>query len=140
MVRSLGADHVFDYKKEDYTESGQTFDLIVDMVGNHTPLANTRLLSPEGTLVLVGGPKGNWIAPLIRPLQSAVFSPFVDQEMITLLAQVKQEDLATLAGLMESGQLTPVIDQHFPLSEIADAIRYSETGRARGKIIVDPDR
>ena len=140
MVRSLGADHVFDYKKEDYTESGQTFDLIVDMVGNHTPLANTQLLSPEGALVLVGGPKGNWIAPLIRPLQTAVFSPFVDQEMVTLLAQIKQEDLATLAGLMQSGQVTPVIDRNFPLSEIADAIRYSESGRARGKIIIDPDR
>jgi NADPH:quinone reductase-like Zn-dependent oxidoreductase len=139
MVRSLGADHVFDYKKEDYTESGQTFDLIVDMVGNHTPLANTRLLSPEGTLVLVGGPKGNWIAPMIRPLQSAVFSPFVDQEMVTLLAEMNQEDMATLAGLMQSGQVTPVIDRRFPLREIADAIRYSESGRARGKIIVSPD-
>lgn len=139
MVRSLGADHVFDYKKEDYTESGQTFDLIVDMVGNHSPLANTRLLNPEGRLVLVGGPKGNWIAPLIRPLQTMVLGPFVDQEMITLLAEIDQEDLATLAGLMESGQLTPVIDQHFPLEEIADAIRYSEAGRARGKIIIAMD-
>ena len=140
MVRSLGADHVIDYKKQDYTDSGETFDLIVDMVGNHSPRTNTRVLTPEGRLVLVGGPKGDWIAPLIRPLQTMVISPFVDQEMHSLLARMKQEDLTTLAGLMESGQLTPVIDRQFPLSEIADAIRYSETGRARGKIIVDPDR
>lgn len=136
LVRSLGADHVFDYKREDYTESGQQYDLIVDMVGNHTVRRNLRVLKPDGTLVLVGGPKGNWIAPLIRPIGAMILSPFVDQELITLLAQLKQEDLLFLGELMAAGQLTPVIDRRFPLSEVPDAIRYSEAGRTRGKIII----
>jgi NADPH:quinone reductase-like Zn-dependent oxidoreductase len=139
LVRSLGADHVFDYKREDYTESGQQYDLIVDMVGNHTARRNLRVLKPDGTLVLVGGPKGNWIAPLIRPIGAMILSPFVDQELITLLAQLNQEDLLFLGELMAAGKLTPVIDRRFPLSEVPAAIRYSEAGRARGKIIIGVD-
>ena len=136
LVRSLGADHVFDYKREDYVESGQQYDLIVDMVGNNTVRRNTRVLKPDGTLVLVGGPKGNWIAPLIRPIGAMILSPFVDQELITLLAQLKPEDLVFLSELMAAGTLKPVIDRRFPLSEVPAAIRHSEAGRARGKIII----
>ena len=139
MVRSIGANHVFDYKKENYTESGEQYDLIVDMVGNHSLGANRKVLSPEGRLVLVGGGKGDWIGPMMRPLQAMLVSPFVDEEIITLLAGLDSDDLVLLGDLMAHGAVTPVLDRRFPLNEIADAIRYSEEGHARGKIIITPD-
>ncbi len=136
-VRSIGADHVFDYKKENYTESDRRYDLIVDMVGNHSLRRNLRVLEPDGIFVLVGGGKGNWIEPMKRPLQALMLSPFVDREIQSLLARLRQEDLVTLAGLMDSRAVTPVIDRRYPLRDTASAIEYSETGRARGKIIVN---
>jgi NADPH:quinone reductase-like Zn-dependent oxidoreductase len=137
LVRSLGADHVFDYRNEDYTESGQAFDLIVDMVGNHSLLKNRRVLSDDGILVIVGGPKGNWIAPLKRPIAAMILSPFVDQEFKLFLATFNKADLKELAGYVRSRTVRPVIDQRFTLGEVPDAIRYSEAGRARGKIIIN---
>ena len=137
MVSSIGADRVFDYKKEDYTESGETYDLIVDMVGNHSILANRGLLKPGGIYVLVGGPKGDWIAPLIKPIGAMIISPFVDESIISLLAQVTQDDMDYLAKLMAAGKMRSVIDRRFSLSEVPEAIAYSESGRARGKIIVN---
>lgn len=137
MVQSIGADRVFDYKKENYTESGQTFDLIVDMVGNHSISANRKVLNPGGRLVLVGGSKGDWIGPLIGPIGAMIQSPFVDEELITLLARLTEEDLAIVAELIDAGDVKPVFDRRFPLSETAAAIRYSEEGRARGKILIN---
>lgn len=137
MVRALGADHVFDYKQENYTESGQTFDVIIDMVGNHSLLANRQVLSADGSVVLVGGPKGDWIGPLMGPLKAAVLSLFVDQKLGMMLGRLRQDDLAALADLMQAGMVTPVIDRRYKLSEVPAAIRYSEEGRARGKIIID---
>jgi NADPH:quinone reductase-like Zn-dependent oxidoreductase len=137
MVRSIGADHVFDYKKENYTESGKQYDLIIDNVGNHSLLANRRVLSPEGVLVIVGGAGGNWLGPLIRPIKALLLSPFVGQEFVLILAQLRQEDLAILADLMQAGTVSPVIDRSYRLSEVPAAIRYSEEGHARGKIVVD---
>jgi NADPH:quinone reductase-like Zn-dependent oxidoreductase len=137
MVRSLGADHVFDYKQENYTESGQTFDVIVDMVGNHSLSANLDVLSDDGILVLVGGPSGDWIGPLIGPLKAAVMSLFVDQQMGMMLGHLRQDDMKVLADLMQAEKVTPVIDRRYRLSEVPTAIRYSEEGRARGKIIID---
>ena len=139
MVRSLGADLVFDYKQENYTESGNQYDLIVDMVGNHSLSANRRVLQPDGRLVLVGGAKGNWVAPLIGPIKAMLTSPFVSQEITIILARLVSEDLVVVADLMSDGAVTPVIDRQFPLDEVADAIRYSETGRARGKILIRID-
>jgi len=137
MVRSIGADHVIDYKKEDYTESGKRYDLIIDMVGNHGLLANRKALEPDGILVLVGGAKGNWLAPLMGPIKALVLSPFVDQEIGLILAQLRQDDLAILGDLMQAGKVTPVIDRRYRLSEVPAAIRYSEEGHARGKIVID---
>jgi NADPH:quinone reductase-like Zn-dependent oxidoreductase len=137
MVRSIGADHVIDYTREDYTESGQHYDLIIDNVGNHSLTANRRVLTPEGILVMIGGPKGNWLAPLMAPVKALMLSPFVGQELIFLLARMNEEDLAILGDLMKTGKVTPVIDRRYPLSEVAEAIRYSEKGHARGKIIVN---
>jgi NADPH:quinone reductase-like Zn-dependent oxidoreductase len=139
LVRSLGADRVFDYRNEDYTESDQTYDLIVDMVGNHSLLKNRRVMTAQGTLVIVGGPKGNWIAPLKRPISAMILSPFVDQQFKLLLAEFNKADLNQLAEYVQSGEVRSVIDQRFTLGEVPDAIRYSEAGRARGKIIISSE-
>jgi NADPH:quinone reductase-like Zn-dependent oxidoreductase len=137
MVKSIGADHVFDYTKEDYTESGNRYDLIIDMVGNHSLLANRRVLAPEGKFVIIGGPKGNWLGPLMGPIKALLLSPFVDQEFGILLARMRQDDLVVLAELLQAGKVAPVIDSRYALSEVAAAIRHSEDGHARGKIIIE---
>ncbi len=139
MVKSLGADRVIDYKKADYTESGDTYDVIIDNVGNKSLSANRDVMPKDGVLVLVGGPGGDWIGPLIRPLKAFLTSPFFDQEMAMFLAELNQTDMDVLAGMMREGELRSIIDRRYPLSESAEAIRYSETGRARGKIIIAVD-
>ena len=139
MVRALGADHVFDYKNEDYTESDNQYDLIIDMVGSQSLTANRRVLKPQGRMVLVGGPKGNWIAPLWPPLKALMLSPFIDQEIGMMLATLDGEDLEYLAGLMAKGELTSRIDTHYPLRDTAEALSYVETRRARGKVIITMD-
>ena len=139
MVESIGADRVFDYKKENYTEADARYDLIVDMVGNNTPSTNVDLLKKDGRLVLVGGPKGNWIAPFKRPLQAMVTGWFADQEITTLFAGMSEEDMQTLADMMGDGRLVTVIDRTYDLVDVPEAIRYSESGRARGKIIITVD-
>lgn len=137
LVKSLGADRVWDYKTEDYTQSEERYDLIVDMVGNHSLSKNRRVLNPEGRLVIVGGPSGDWITPLKRPLGAMILAPFVDQQIIVLLARLRQDDLADLATMAASGKVTPVIDRRYSLQEVPAAIRYSEEGRARGKILIE---
>ena len=136
MVRSIGADHVIDYTKEDYTDSEQPFDLIIDMVGNHSLLANRRVLNPEGIFVIVGAQKGDWLKPLMRPINAMMLSPFVDQEFVMLLAKMSREDLTILGDLMKTGKITPVIDRRYRLRDVPAAMRYSEEGHARGKIVV----
>ena len=137
LVASLGADKVWDYKKEDYTQSDERYDLIVDMVGNHSLSKNRRVMSAEGRLVIVGGPSGNWIGPLKRPLAAMLLGSFVDQQLILLLAQLKQDDLNEVAALVSDGVVQPVIDRRFSLEDVPAAIRYSEEGRARGKILIE---
>jgi NADPH:quinone reductase-like Zn-dependent oxidoreductase len=137
MVRSIGADHVFDYTTEDYTDSGQNYDLIIDNVGNHSLSANRRVLAAGGTLVMVGGQGGNWLGPLMRPIGALILSPFVKEELVMILARLDKDDLATLSDLMQSGEMTPVIDRRYSLSEVPAAIAYSEEGHARGKIIIN---
>lgn len=139
MVRMIGADHVIDYKKDNYTERDESYDLIVDNVGNHPVTSNIGVLNDDGIYVIVGGEKGDWIAPLKGPLKTVLLAPFIEQKMVTMLAQLRQEDLVELANLMESGDVKPVIDRQVPLANIADAIRYSESGRASGKIIIIVD-
>jgi NADPH:quinone reductase-like Zn-dependent oxidoreductase len=137
LVRSLGADHVIDYTSEDYIAGGKKYDLILDNVGNNSPWKNRSVLTADGTLVMVGGPGGDWIGPLGNPLAALALSPFVDQEFVVFMAQLNQQDLALLAELAQSGAVTPVIDRRFPLAEVPAAISYSEEGRARGKIVID---
>jgi len=137
MVRSLGADHVIDYKQEDYTRSGQRWDVIVDNVGNQPLLANRGVLTDQGIYVMVGGPSGDWLGPLWRPLRAMLINPFVGQEMSMMMAGQSRADLETLADMLATGRLTTVIDRRFALDDIAEAIRYSEAGHARGKIIIE---
>jgi NADPH:quinone reductase-like Zn-dependent oxidoreductase len=140
LVRGLGADHVIDYKQEDFTEGVARYDLIVDNVGIHPLSDMLRVLEPQGTLVLVGGggpDAGNWLGPVARPIKALFMSPFVDQEMSMLLAEVTSADLAYLGGLVESGRIRVVIDRTYPLAEVPEAIRYLEDGRARGKVVID---
>lgn len=137
LVLSIGADRVVDYKNENYIESDERYDVIVDMIGNHGLLANTRLLEPDGILILVGGPKGNWIGPLAGPVKALLLSPFLDQHVGMMLGDLTSNDLAVFAELMRVGDVRPVIDRSYQLHEAADAIRYSETGRARGKILIN---
>ena len=137
MVRSLGADRVFDYKEENYTESDQVYDLIIDNVGNHSLMSNRKVMTPEGILVMVGGMPGDWLGPLMRPLGAMIVSPMVSQEFSPFLAHLSQEDMAQLAELMERGEMKSTIDRNYSLDEVPEAIAYSESGRARGKIIID---
>ncbi len=136
LVRSLGADHVIDYTRENFTRNGMTYDLIIDNVGTHSLRALRRVLAPTGTAVLVGMAKGNWIAPIVRMLDAKRLSRPDGQQFGFMLADVTREDLLLLTELVEAGKITPVIDRRYPLSEVPDAIRYLETLRARGKVII----
>ncbi|WP_206613408.1 NAD(P)-dependent alcohol dehydrogenase [Parahaliea mediterranea] len=137
MVRGLGADEVIDYTQSDYTRSGERWDVIIDAVGNHSPLANRRALASGGTLVMVGAGKGNWVGPLLNLASAVLISQLVDEQLKPFVSGLNGPDLAHLAQLMERGELSPVIDRHYPLSEVREALAYSESGRARGKIIID---
>jgi NADPH:quinone reductase-like Zn-dependent oxidoreductase len=142
MVRSLGADAVVDYTRDDYTQGEQRYDLILDNVGNRKLSENRRILSANGRYVLVGGggpDAGHWFGPMLKPLLAMVYSRFVSQDMGMLLAELNARDLGVLADLMTAGKVTPVIDRRYPLSQVPEAVRYVETGRARGKVIITID-
>jgi NADPH:quinone reductase-like Zn-dependent oxidoreductase len=137
MVRSIGADHVIDYKTEDFTEGERRYDLILDNVGNHSLLEYRRVLNPNGHYVMVGGPnKGDWIGPLMGGIKAMLLSPFVSQKFGMMLAEFNQNDLTLLGELMQSGKVTPVIDRRYSLSEVPQAIQYLEEGHARGKVVI----
>ena len=140
MVRSLGADHVIDYTKEDFTKSDQRYDVILDNVANHSLSEFRRVLKPNGIYVLIGGGGANenrWLGPGLTQAFKAMFlSKFVSQQMGMMLAELNQKDLTFLADLMESGKVTPVIDKRYKLSELPQAIEYLEQGHARGKVVI----
>ena len=137
LVRSIGADHVVDYKKEDFTKSGERYDLILDNVGNQSFSALRRVLKDDGAVVMIGGPKKDpWLGPVTRSLRAMMLSPFISQELLTMLAELNQDDLNILAGLMQAAKVTPVIDRRYTLSEAPAAMEYMGSGHARGKIVV----
>jgi NADPH:quinone reductase-like Zn-dependent oxidoreductase len=137
MVRSLGADHVIDYTQEDFTQSGQKYDLIFQLAGTRSPSDCRRALTSKGTLVLSSGESGGrWIGPVDRIVKAVVLSPFVSQKLGTFVAKANREDLQFVKELIEAGKLTPVIDRTYSLSEVPEAIRYLEGGHARGKVVV----
>jgi len=142
LVRSLGADHVIDYTKEDFTKTDQLYDLVVDNVGNRSLSEYRRVLKPKGIFVLVGGGGANeqgLIGPMAKPVKLMLVSPFVSQKLGMILAQLNHDDLALLADLMQSGKVKPVIDRTYKLSEVPDAIKYLEQGHARGKVVIAAD-
>ncbi len=136
LVKSFGADKIVNYKKDDFVEQGILYDLIIDNVGNRSIGEYQAALKDDGILVMVGGPKGDWIGPFKNSIMSAFSAPFTNQKLRGFLATMNKDDLAVLGELMRSGQVVPAIDKRFPLDQIQDAIRYSESGRARGKIII----
>jgi NADPH:quinone reductase-like Zn-dependent oxidoreductase len=139
LVKSLGADHVIDYTKEDFTKGEQRYDLILDNVGTQ-PLSGFRhALQPKGICVMIGGGgpnDGGLIGPMGRPVKALLMSPFISQKMGMFMAELNKSDLTILADMMQSGKVTPVIDRTYPLSQIAEAIRYLEQGHARGKVVI----
>ena len=139
LVRSIGADSVIDYRQDNFTEGRQRYDLIVDNVGNHPLPKLRRVLAPDGTYVMVGGPSGRWVDPIPRALGASILSHFVDQEMRFFISELRKEDLALLAELMAAGKVTPVVDRQYPLAGIREAMAYLETGRARGKVVITLD-
>jgi NADPH:quinone reductase-like Zn-dependent oxidoreductase len=137
LVRGLGADEVIDYTKDDFTTGTGRYDLILDMVGNKGLLECRRALKPDGKYVMIGGPKGRWIAPMDTVVRAFLLKPFVKQEMGFMISRINRDDLVFLRDLMEQGKLTPVIDRRYSgLSEVPQAIAYLEEGRARGKVVV----
>lgn len=137
LVRSLGADRIIDYTKENFTEGTERYDLILDNVGNHPVLATRRALKPDGTLVLVSGPKSDpWFGPLWRVAELFLVSPFVDQEMMFFVAQLNPADLEVLAELVRERKLTPAIDRRYSFDDAAAAMAYLGEGHARAKVVV----
>ena len=134
MVRSTGADHIVDYTQEDFTRSGQRYDLIFDTVGNHSLSDCRRALTPAGTFVMVGGPnEGRWLGALAGLLKVVALSWFVSQRLLPILAHFRKDDLIVVRELLAAGKVVPVIDRSYPLSAVPDAIRYLEEGHARGE-------
>ena len=136
MVRSIGADEVIDYTREDFTRAGEKYDIILDIAGSRSLRSCRRVLTAKGTLVVVGGPGGRWVSPADRWVKAKVISRFGSQRMLPFLAQITREELLVLKELAEAGKLRPVIDRTYPLSEIPEAVRYVEAGHAKGKVVI----
>ena len=138
LVRSIGADDVIDYTREDFTDGSRRWDVIIDTAGRRPLSQLRRALSPKGTLVIVGGDGGGrWTGGFFRGmLRAPVVSMFVGQRLRGLATKIEQPDLLALAELIGSGAVTPVIDRTYPLIEAPDAIRYLEEGHAAGKIVI----
>ena len=140
MVRSIGADRVIDYTKEDFTQSAQCYDLIFDNVSNHSFSDRRRILSSNGICVLAGiggagSHEGQW-ARLGGSLKALVASWFVSQKFVTFIARITKEDLTILGELMSTGKVTPVIAKRYGLNEVPQALRYLEEGHAQGKVVI----
>jgi NADPH:quinone reductase-like Zn-dependent oxidoreductase len=143
LVQSLGADHVIDYTKEDFTKGEQKYDVILDNVANHSLSECRRILTPNGMYVMIGGggvKEQGFVGALGKALNAAVYSRFVKQKMGMMMADPSSQDLTLLGDMVQSGKLKTVIDRTYKsLSEIPDAIQYVEEGHARGKVVVKVD-
>jgi NADPH:quinone reductase-like Zn-dependent oxidoreductase len=140
LVRSIGADHVIDYTKEDFTKTDQRYDLIYDLIGNHSFSERRRILNPNGICVMAGVGGAGWhdgmAMRLVGELNAYLRSRFVSQKFISYIAQFNKKDVTILADLMQSGKITPVIDRTYKLSDVPEALRYLEQGHARGKVVI----
>ena len=137
LVRSIGADHTIDYTWEDLADGRQHYDVLLDTAGNRSLSHLRRALTAQGTLVIIGGEGGGRWFGVGRQLRALMLSPFVRQKLYSLFSlERSREDLQLLKELVETGKVTPVIDRTYPLSEVAEAVRYWEEGHARGKIVI----
>jgi NADPH:quinone reductase-like Zn-dependent oxidoreductase len=137
MVRSIGADHVIDYTQEDFTRGGQRYDLMLDLVGNHSVSECRSVLTPKGVyMASFGQVDHRWLGPLAQVFRTLLLSLFVSQKMTMFVMKSNQKDLVVLQELLESGEVTPVIDRTYPLSEVAEALGYLEQGHAQGKVVI----
>ncbi len=139
LVRSLGADHVIDYTKEDFAKGTERYDVILDNVPNHSLSECRHILNPKGKYVMIGGGGPNdsrWIGPFGRVIHALLVSPFISQEMGMMMADANQKDLTVLADMMQSGKVKAIIDRTYKLSEVPTAIAYLEQGHARGKVVI----
>ncbi len=137
LVRSLGADHVLDYTREDFADGTRRYDVVLDIGGSSSLTRLRRALTPTGTLVIAGGEGGGrWLGGTDRQLRAMALSPFVGQRLTSFVSKEGHEDMLVLAGLVESGKVTPAVDRTYGLDEAPDAVRYVEQGRARGKVVV----
>lgn len=139
MVRSIGADRVIDYTREDFTKSTQRYDVIFDLVANHSLPACRRVLTPRGIYLGAGvgpGRTPSMTGLLARWITALVLSQFGSQKFIIFMARRSKEDLTTMHELMKTGEVTPVIDKRYKLSQVPEAMRYLEAGHARGKVVI----
>lgn len=137
LVRSIGADHVIDYTREDVMTGAQRYDLILDCVGNRSLSVWRRVMTAKGTFVAVGArPGGRWVGPLPYLLKLIVSSRLGSQRVVFFIARVTAEDLTALKELVEARKVTPVIDRRYALSEVADAVRHLKEGHPRGKVVI----
>lgn len=137
LVRSIGADRVVDYIKEDFTEDDQRYDLMLDIAGSRPWSRLRRVLNPNAALVVIGGPSTNrWIGPVAHLVKVRLASLGGSRKVVVFVASTNHEDLVVLQELLEAGKVTPVIDRTYPLSGTPEAVRYLEAGHARGKVVV----
>jgi len=136
LVRALGADHVIDYTREDFTRGGPRYDLIFDNVENRSVADCRRALTPDGTLVLNSGTGARGLTMLVRLARPFVLSPFVRQDLRRFLSHPNRPDLEFLTGLVEEGRLRSVIDTTYALGDVPAALRQIEAGHVRGRVVV----
>jgi NADPH:quinone reductase-like Zn-dependent oxidoreductase len=137
LVRSIGAADVVDYTRDDVVELGKRYDVVIDIAGNRTLRALRRILTPKGTLVIVGGEEGGrWFGGIERNLRASLWSPFIGQRLRAFISRERGEDIERLAEMIVAGTVTPVVERTYPLADAADAIRHLEGGTIRGKAVV----
>jgi NADPH:quinone reductase-like Zn-dependent oxidoreductase len=136
LVRSLGATHVVDYTTRDVADGPEQYDAVIDAAGAYGPSAWRRVLTPTGTLVLIGGPRGRWVGGMLRFAAALALSRVVSQRFVPLFSTSRAADLAERAELATAGKLTPVLDRTFALPDTPDAIRHVGAGHTRGKVVV----
>ena len=137
IVRSIGADHVIDYTRDDFAAGEQRYDVVVDIGGNSSLSRLRRALTRKGTLVIAGGETdGRWLGGSDRQVRALLLSPFVGQKLGTFVSRENHEDMIVLKELIQAWKITPIIDRTYPLSEVSAAIRYMREGRARGKLVI----
>lgn len=137
LVRSIGADDVIDYTRDDFADRGPRYDLVLDTAGNRRLRHLRRALAPGGTLVIVGGEgDGRWFGGTERVLRAVLLAPFVRHKLRALVCVERREDLQSLRETIENGGVMPVVDRTYPLAEVPEAIRYVQQGHSRGKVVI----